>query len=282
MSGDWGIWWCRCSGCNRAGCSGHHHGPKRVGTCKTEGIYYRRQINASIDIAKITGDVRADTAALQSLGTIDDVLDFSPPAAANSTHLRSALASLRRNGRCSAIDFTEQPSIDWKFVGNNFTVNDKLMYERDDIIHFVKVLERGLFPKGKAFVDTKTFGMEDWKLAFGTAVEHAGIRKLVVISLAMSGILSRATLYDEYSLSLSNNQNCDTPNNASHTGSCSTWKGKILCQILPRLQHSHDGPVISILHSRCVPISYAPLKLSRTVSGNPCNGSDCKANTSHI
>jgi threonine dehydrogenase-like Zn-dependent dehydrogenase len=78
--------------------------------------------------------------------------------------------------------FTEQPIIDWKFIGNNVTVKGKFMYERDDMIHFVKVLERGLFPKGKAFVDTKTFGMEDWKLAFDTAAEHTGIGKLVVIS----------------------------------------------------------------------------------------------------
>lgn len=70
--------------------------------------------NASIDTAKITGNIRVDTAALQSFGTIDAVLDFSPPAAANSTHLRSALASLRRNERCSAMVLLSSQSL----IGN--------------------------------------------------------------------------------------------------------------------------------------------------------------------
>lgn len=54
------------------------------------------------------------------------------------------------------------------------------MYEREDILQFVKMFERGLFPKGKDFVDAKVFKLEDWKEGLDVAAEHAGIGKCVV------------------------------------------------------------------------------------------------------
>lgn len=102
--------------------------------------------NASIETVKITGDLEGDTTALQAFGAIDAVLDCSPPVASKSSHLRSALSALRRNGRCSAMGFSEQPIIDWNFVGRNITVKGKLMYEREDILQFVKMLREVFFP----------------------------------------------------------------------------------------------------------------------------------------
>jgi hypothetical protein len=37
------------------------------------------------------------------------------------------------------------------------------MYEREDSVLFVKMLERGLFPQGKELVDPKVFKMGEWK-----------------------------------------------------------------------------------------------------------------------
>ena len=124
----------------------------------------------------------ADTAALQALGTIDAILDIAPPAAGKSTHLKSAVAALRRGGRCSVMGYVEQPIVDWKFMSNNLTLKGKLMYEREDILLFVKMLEMGLFPKGKEFVDVKSFELENWKEAFDTAADYTGVGKLVVIT----------------------------------------------------------------------------------------------------
>lgn len=137
--------------------------------------------NAEIETMKITGNEAADLATLQTFGTIDAVLDFTPPHAPKSTHLRSATSALRRNGRVSMMGFVEQPMVPWSFVSKNLTIKGKLMYEREDMVQFVKMLEGGLFPRGEAFVDTKAFSLVDWKEGFDTAAEHTGIGRQVVL-----------------------------------------------------------------------------------------------------
>ncbi|KAJ4377539.1 hypothetical protein N0V83_000364 [Neocucurbitaria cava] len=136
--------------------------------------------NAQIETVKITGDEAADLATLQSFGAIDAVLDLTPPQGSKSSHLRSATSALRRNGRVSLMGFVEQPVVPWTFVAKNITIRGKLMYEREDMLQFVKMLERGLFPHGKALVDTKSFQLSDWKAALDVASEHTGIGKQVI------------------------------------------------------------------------------------------------------
>ncbi|KAJ4361494.1 hypothetical protein N0V95_001831 [Ascochyta clinopodiicola] len=137
---------------------------------------------ASIETMKITGDEAADLAMLKSFGVIDAVLDFTPPQASKSTHLRSATSALRRNGRVSLMGFVDQPVVPWHFVGRNITLKGKLMYEREDILQLVKMLENGLFPRQKALVCTKSFRLNDWDAASVTASEHTGIGKQVVLT----------------------------------------------------------------------------------------------------
>ena len=55
------------------------------------------------------------------------------------------------------------------------------MYERADIIQFVKLLQSGRFARGKQFVDVKTFILADWKEAFDVSAGHNGMGKAVVI-----------------------------------------------------------------------------------------------------
>jgi D-arabinose 1-dehydrogenase-like Zn-dependent alcohol dehydrogenase len=103
-----------------------------------------------IETVKISGDTGTDTAVMQAFGTIDAILDLSPPAASKSTHFASAVSALRRGGRCSLMGFVENPPSSWKIVGDDITMKGKLMYQRDDIIQFIKMLERGLFHRKKA------------------------------------------------------------------------------------------------------------------------------------
>lgn len=137
---------------------------------------------ASIETVEMSGNEDTDTSALQAFGTIDAILDLTPPDAAMSTHLMSALAALRRGGRCSAMGFSKQPIVGWNFVGKNITLKGKLMYERDDMVLFMKMLERGLFPTGQDFVKANSFKLSDWKNAFDIAAEHTGIGKVVSIA----------------------------------------------------------------------------------------------------
>ena len=137
---------------------------------------------ANIETVKITGNENADSATLRTFGTIDAVLDLSPPVAAKSTHLKSATSVLLREGRVSLMGFSENPIDCWKVIGDNITMKGKLMYEREDMLLFVKMLERGLFAKGKDFVDARSFGLEDWKEPFDVAAEHIGIGKIVAMA----------------------------------------------------------------------------------------------------
>ncbi|KAE8451409.1 hypothetical protein EG329_004038 [Mollisiaceae sp. DMI_Dod_QoI] len=137
---------------------------------------------ASVETVRVSGDVKADTDAVAAFGTIDAVLDLSPHGAAKSTHLRSVVNALRRNGRCSLMGMAEDIMPAWKVVGSNISFRGKLMYERDDILQFIKMLERGMFPRGKDFVTTKAFSLENWKEGFETAAEYIGVGQTVVFT----------------------------------------------------------------------------------------------------
>lgn len=77
--------------------------------------------------------------------------------------------------------YAEYSITEWKVMGDNLTLKGKLMYEKDDMLQFIKILERGLFPKGKEFVDVKAFKLEQWREAFDEAAEYIEIGKLVIL-----------------------------------------------------------------------------------------------------
>jgi D-arabinose 1-dehydrogenase-like Zn-dependent alcohol dehydrogenase len=138
---------------------------------------------ATIETVTITGDEDEDLAALSKFGSLDAVLDFSPAAASKSTHLNSAIKALRRKGRVSLMGgFSDGPLPSFRIIANDITIKGKFMYERDDMTQFVKMLERGLFPKGGNFVITKTFLLDDWKAALDMAADYTGIGRFVVIA----------------------------------------------------------------------------------------------------
>jgi len=137
---------------------------------------------ASIETMKLTADEQADTAALAAFGKIDAALDLTPHGAENSNHLKVIVNALRQNGRCSLMGMAEVAISPWKVVGSNISLRGKLMYERDDMLQFMKMLERGMFPRGKDFVTTKAFSLEDWKEGFGAAAEFIGVGQTVVFT----------------------------------------------------------------------------------------------------
>ena len=136
--------------------------------------------DAGIETVRMTGDEMADAESLKAFGTIDAAIDFTPPHAADSKHVRSISLALRKKGRISLMGLLETPLVAWSVVGKNISFRGKLMYEREDMLQFVKMLERGLFPRNAGFVDTKVFPLEDWKVCMDEAAEHTGIGRHVV------------------------------------------------------------------------------------------------------
>jgi threonine dehydrogenase-like Zn-dependent dehydrogenase len=137
---------------------------------------------AQIETVTLTEDEEGLTAALQALGPIDAILDLTPPHASGSTHLRCATSVLRRGGRVSMMGFVERPVVPWTMVGKNIMLKGKLMYEREDMLVMVKMLEAGLFPRGKAFVETRVFGLKEWDEAFAEAGVWKGLGRQVVFA----------------------------------------------------------------------------------------------------
>ncbi|KAL3449606.1 hypothetical protein BJX65DRAFT_306146 [Aspergillus insuetus] len=140
-----------------------------------------RSPGADIETVLITGDEDKDADPLRAFGAADAVLDLTPAAAATSTHTKSAIKALRRGGRVSLMGSTTNFAVAQIMV-HNITLKGKMMYERETIVDFVKMLERGLLPLGKDLMDTKDFSLEDWKTAFDVAAEHSGVGKCVVIA----------------------------------------------------------------------------------------------------
>ncbi|KAI1372024.1 putative quinone oxidoreductase [Hypoxylon crocopeplum] len=137
--------------------------------------------NAGIETVKMTGDEMADAATLKAFGAVDAVLDFTPPHASQSPHVKSAIWGLRRGGRVSLMGWNENV-IAPPVIGRNISLKGKLMYEREDIVQFLKMLERGMFPRGKNLADTRAFKLEDWKEALDVGAEHTGIGKFVAFT----------------------------------------------------------------------------------------------------
>lgn len=154
---------------------------------------------ASVQTVKITGDEAGDTEAFQKLAPIDAFLDLTPPAAAASRHLHSALPALKYEGRISLMGFVNFSVSEWKVIAENITLKGvnlsftglcsipltdkagKLMYKRDEMLQFVKLLEKGKLPKGKDLVDVRSYSLKEWREAFDVAAEHTGLGKLVVL-----------------------------------------------------------------------------------------------------
>lgn len=159
----------------------------------------KRSPQADVETVQITGDEPTDVASLKSHGTIDAVLDITPSEASASTHTKSAIKALRRGGRVSLMGSTKNIAVP-EILFNNITLKGmdyimnetaapllmlylfkgKMMYEREAIVRFVKMLQSGLFPRGKSLVETKVFRLEDWKDGFDEAAQYNGIGKNVV------------------------------------------------------------------------------------------------------
>ncbi|KAL1607971.1 hypothetical protein SLS60_002910 [Paraconiothyrium brasiliense] len=138
--------------------------------------------SASIETLKMTGDEMIDAENLKAFGTIDAGIDFTPPQGTSSSHLRSVVRVIRKGGRISLMGLNSNPMVPWSVVSRNISFKGKLMYEREDMIQFVKMLERGRFPRTGDFVETKEFRLEEWEAALDMAAEHMGIGKRVVFS----------------------------------------------------------------------------------------------------
>ncbi|KAI9715797.1 MAG: hypothetical protein M1828_000702 [Chrysothrix sp. TS-e1954] len=139
-----------------------------------------------VDVVPISNDVEKDLSALRAFGTIDAFFDISPTVAAKSSHIKSAIKSLRKGGRVSLMGgFFEDIEIPFRHVMHqDITIKGKWMYNRSDIVGMIKLVETGNLRLGEksGFRICGKFALEDWKKAFESAASHAGPGELTIFN----------------------------------------------------------------------------------------------------
>ncbi|KAI1272537.1 GroES-like protein [Xylaria sp. FL0933] len=129
----------------------------------------------------ITGDVEADTVALQVYGPIDVYFDISPKLESTPSHMKSGIASLRPKGRISFMGGVrgdvEIPYLPVVFKG--LTLHGTFMYTRQQADELIKLVESGLLPIGKrgGYEITGKFTLEQWEEAFENVYNQIGPKK---------------------------------------------------------------------------------------------------------
>lgn len=139
-----------------------------------------------IEIVQLKGNVEEDTAAMRSFGPVDALVDISPPAAANSTHLRSAFMALEPYGRASLMGIPANDSISVPYTIvtiSCLTIRGQFMYEPNDVPAFLKLAESGLLKLGKegGMQIVGKFGLDQVEKAFATASVNAEAGKICMV-----------------------------------------------------------------------------------------------------
>ncbi|KAJ9605429.1 hypothetical protein H2200_010086 [Cladophialophora chaetospira] len=135
---------------------------------------------ARIDVVQLTGTVETDVAAIQAGGPVDKYIDFSPAAAAGSTHITSCIMSLKKGGKaCFMGGIAGAVQIPYLLVMfNDLKICGKFMYEREGVKGLIKLVEGGRLRF--ELPELKRFGLEEWEEGFKLAETKSGWREMVV------------------------------------------------------------------------------------------------------
>ncbi|KAF8866902.1 hypothetical protein BDZ45DRAFT_710484 [Acephala macrosclerotiorum] len=136
-----------------------------------------------VKIVQITGDEQADLKSLKGFGNIDAYFDISPPVAGNSTHFKSCILALRHSGRVSLMGgLNVDLAIPHTVVMHHDLLKGKWMYDRQNVLDLIKMVEIGLLKVGKkAGQEIVKYRMEKWRDAFDAAVSWSGASRSAVL-----------------------------------------------------------------------------------------------------
>ena len=118
-----------------------------------------------IETVTLTGNVETDTAAMISASHnggkgADAFLDFSPAAAAKSTHIASGMAALRPFGRaCFMGGIYGNVEINYiQLMLKSLRIQGRLMYSRSTVVRMIKMVEKGNLKLGDEASGMRTMG----------------------------------------------------------------------------------------------------------------------------
>jgi threonine dehydrogenase-like Zn-dependent dehydrogenase len=159
-------------------------GAKVIAIGRNQHVLKKLAEHERVDYVPMTGDAAEMTAALKKFGPIDVYFDISPPQAADSKHMKVCILALKHSGRVSLMGgLLGDVAIPHAFVmACDITLKGKWMYNRDDILSMIRLVESGILKIGES-AGTKVagkFGLEEWEEAFNTASEKTEVGGVVV------------------------------------------------------------------------------------------------------
>ena len=139
-----------------------------------------------IKIVQLKGDVQADAEALQKFGPIDAYLDFSPTAAAKSTHIKSCLLALKPFGRAAFMGgILEDVPIPYPVIMfKSIQLKGRFMYDHVAPSALIKMAEVGLLKLGESagLRVAGKFPLEQWEKAIEAAETNSGYGVQVLLA----------------------------------------------------------------------------------------------------
>lgn len=137
-----------------------------------------------IKTLQLIGDWEKELEALKAFGPIDAFLDISPREAKDSSHYKSCISALRRNGRASLMGGLGDLTVPgWAMVFGNLQLKGRWMWDREHIAGFMRLVNSGLLklgPKGGNEITGK-FELEQWNKALDMAAEKARLGQMTLM-----------------------------------------------------------------------------------------------------
>ena len=130
------------------------------------------ELSDRIRTVTISGDHDAEVKALTQFGQADAFLDLAPPEATDSTHLKSAIMSLRKGGRVSLMG-GQSGDVAFPYrqlVFGDIALKAQWMYDSATVRDVIKLIEANVLNLDHVQVAGK-FGLEQWGQAFEAATK---------------------------------------------------------------------------------------------------------------
>ncbi len=141
-----------------------------------------------INTVNLTGEEAKDSDTFRSLTPsgrgADAYIDFSPPQAANSTHIAAGIKAVRPYGRVALMGgIVGSISIPYGYVMHlNIRLQGRFMYDRAQILQVVRLAEMGNLRMGKDVVETiGPYGLGEMQKALDETAERSAWGSHVVL-----------------------------------------------------------------------------------------------------
>ncbi|KAG8761461.1 hypothetical protein FRC14_003874 [Serendipita sp. 396] len=143
-----------------------------------------------LDIVTLVGDVAKDAEALRKATPdgqgADAYVDFSPPAAAGSTHIKSCIMVLKNGGRATFMGGIHgDVSIPYFLVmAKSIRIHGKLMYDRATVVRLIGMAEAGLLKLGKegGLKVAGSYGLDEIETALEVAAKYPEFGRAVFLA----------------------------------------------------------------------------------------------------